>query len=188
MKTSPALLSATNSLLVIVDLQTKLSAVMSEAEAKLMTANTVRLLEAAALLNVPVLLTEQYPKGLGRTDASIAEKLPEAAQVFEKTGFSCCSVAGFCAALENSGRKQIILTGLEAHVCVLQTALELLHNGYQVYVAEDAVCSRKTEHKFYALQRMQQQGITITNHESILFEWLRDASHPNFRSISGLLR
>ena len=85
-------------------------------------------------------------------------------------------------------RKQIILAGLEAHVCVLQTALELLHNGYQVYVVEDAICSRKAEHKFYALQRMQQQGITITNYESVLFEWLRDASHPDFRSISGLLR
>jgi isochorismate hydrolase len=76
----------------------------------------------------------------------------------------------------------------EAHVCVLQTALDLRHNGYQVYVVEDAICSRKAEHKFYALQRMQQQGITIINYESVLFEWLRDASHPHFRSISGLLR
>ena len=103
MNTSPALLSAANSLLIIVDLQAKLSAAMPEAEAKLMTANTGSLLEAAALLNIPVLLTEQYPKGLGATDTSIANKLPEATQVFEKTGFSCCAAEGFCAALESSG-------------------------------------------------------------------------------------
>jgi len=188
MNTSPALLSSANSLLIIVDIQAKLSAAMPEAEANLITANTGSLLEAAAILNIPVLLTEQYPKGLAATDTNIAKKLPEATQVFEKTGFSCCLAEGFCAALESSGRKQIILAGLEAHVCVLQTALELRHNGYQVYVVEDAICSRKAEHKFFALQRMQQQGITITNHESVLFEWLRDASHPDFRRISGLLR
>jgi len=188
MNTSPALLAAANSLLIIVDIQTKLAAVMPETEAQLMTANTGILLEAAGLLNIPVLLTEQYPKGLGSTDASILQKLPEATQVFEKTGFSCCLAEGFCAALESNGRKQIILAGLEAHVCVLQTALEMRHNGYQVYVVEDAICSRKAEHKFYALQRMQQQGVTLTNYESVLFEWLRDASHPHFRRISGLLR
>jgi nicotinamidase-related amidase len=188
MNTSPALLSAANSLLIIVDIQAKLLAVMPEAEANLITANTGSLVEAAAILNIPVLLTEQYPKGLGATDTNIAQKLPEAMQVFEKTGFSCCLAEGFCAALESSGRKQIILAGLEAHVCVLQTALELRYKGYQVYVVEDAICSRKAGHKSYALQRMQQQGITITNHESVLFEWLRDASHPDFRSISGLLR
>ncbi|MFZ2170784.1 MAG: hydrolase [Methylococcaceae bacterium] len=187
MNTSPNILSSENSLLILVDIQAKLKAVMPEAEAKLMTENTGSLLEAAVILNIPVLLTEQYPKGLGATDTSIANKLPATTQAFEKTGFSCCAAEGFCAALESSSRKQIILAGLEAHVCVLQTALELLHNGYQVYVVEDAVCSRKAEHKFYALQRLQQQGITITNHESVLFEWLRDARHPDFRSISGLL-
>jgi nicotinamidase-related amidase len=188
MNTSPALLSAANSLLTIIDIQAKLSAVMPETEAQLMKANTVILLKAAGFLSIPVLLTEQYPKGLGATDTNISQKLPEATQVFEKTGFSCCVAKGFCAALESSGRKQIILAGLEAHVCVLQTALELRHIGYQVYVVEDAICSRKAEHKFYALQRMQQQGVTIINYESVLFEWLRDASHPHFSRISDLLR
>lgn len=90
-------------------------------------------------------------------------------------------------ALENTGRKQVILAGVEAHVCVLQTALELLYKGYPVYVVEDAVCSRKAEHKSYALQRLQQQGATIINYESVLFEWLRDAKHADFKSISALL-
>ena len=90
MNSSPALLSAANSLLIIIDIQAKLSGVMPKTDAKLMTANTGILLEAAGLLSVPVLLTEQYPKGLGATDPSISQKLPEATQVFEKTGFSCC--------------------------------------------------------------------------------------------------
>lgn len=188
MNSHPNILSAENSLLIVVDLQSKLSAAMPEPDAELMVATAGSLVEAAGLLNIPVLLTEQYPKGLGPTDTAIGQKLPEGTQVFDKTGFSCCTAKDFCKALENSGRKQIILVGQEAHVCVLQTALELLHLGYQVHVAEDAICSRKAEHKFYALQRMQQQGITITNYESVLFEWVRDASHPDFKNISGLLR
>lgn len=188
MNTHPNILSSENSLLIVVDLQSKLTSVMPQAEAELMIANTGSLIDAANNLNIPLLLTEQYPKGLGATEASVTEKLPKAAQVFEKTGFSCCAANGFNQALQISGRKQIILVGQEAHVCVLQTALELLFIGYQVYIAEDAVCARKPEHKFYALQRLQQQGATIINYESVLFEWLRDAAHPNFKSISGMLR
>jgi nicotinamidase-related amidase len=80
------------------------------------------------------------------------------------------------------------VVGQEAHVCVMQTALELIHHDYQVHIVEDAVCSRKAEHKFYALQRLQQQGAAITNYESVLFEWLRDSNHPEFKKISALLR
>ena len=150
--------------LILVDIHGKLSAVMPEAEVKLMTENTGSLLEANALLNIPVLLTEQYPKGLGATDMSITKKLPEATQVFEKkTGFSCCAETGFCDVLESSGRKQIILAGLEAHFCVSQTALELLHNGYRVYVVEDAICSRKAEHKYYACNAYNSKALPITN-------------------------
>jgi isochorismate hydrolase len=90
--------------------------------------------------------------------------------------------------LEKIGRKQIILVGQEAHVCIMQTALDLTAQNFQVHVVEDAICARKTEHKFFALQRMQSQNIIITNYESVLFEWLRDASHPDFRAVSGLLR
>ncbi len=188
MKTHPNLLCAENSLLVVIDLQAKLSAVMPEKAAELMIANTGILVEAAGKLNIPVVLTEQYPKGLGPTDSTLVQKLPVTFQIFDKTGFSCCAADGFTEALALSHRKQIILVGQEAHVCVLQTALELLHADYQVHIVEDAVCSRKSEHKFYALQRMQQQGATITNHESVLFEWLRNAAHLEFKGISGLLR
>lgn len=184
----PNFLSEQNSLVVVVDLQTKLSAAMPEAEALLMTSNIGSLIEAAGLLNVPVLLTEQYSKGLGHLDPTVSGKLLDYTLIFEKTGFSCCTADGFTDAITDTERKQIILVGQEAHVCVLQTALELMHLGYQVYVVEDAICSRKAEHKFYALQRMQQQGATITNYESVLFEWLRDSTHPEFKNISKLLR
>ncbi|MDO9168613.1 MAG: isochorismatase family protein [Methylobacter sp.] len=188
MSTHPNLLSVKNSLLIVVDLQTTLSAAMPEAEAELMTANARSLVEAAGLLSIPVLLTEQYPQGLGSTDTSITDLLSEDTLIFDKTGFSCCAADGFTDTVANTDRKQVILIGQEAHVCVLQTALELLHLGYQVHVVEDAICSRKAEHKFYALQRMQQQNATITNYESVLFEWVKDSRYPEFKKISGLLR
>lgn len=188
MSTHPNLLSITDSLLIVVDLQSKLSAAMPERDAELMTANARSLVEAAGLLSIPVLLTEQYPKGLGSTDTTITDLLSEDTLIFDKTGFSCCAANGFTDTVASTDRKQIILIGQETHVCVLQTALELMHLGHQVHVIEDATCSRKAEHKFYALQRMQHQGATITNYESVLFEWVRDSTHPEFKSISSLLR
>jgi nicotinamidase-related amidase len=187
MSTHPDLLSATSSVLVVIDIQTNLTAVMEESEAEKMIAHTGILMEAAERLHIPILLTEQYPQGLGVTQAEIVEKLSGVFQVFDKTSFSCCAAEGFSEALELSRRQQIVLVGQEAHVCVLQTALELLNRGFQVHVVGDALCSRKGEHKFFALQRMQQQGATITNHESVLFEWLGDAKHPEFKRLSALL-
>jgi isochorismate hydrolase len=184
MNTHPTLLKALDSVLVIVDMQTTLSSVMPENEAQSMHENTLSLLE----LSIPVLVTEQYPQGLGHTEIQINDALPDDAQLFDKTAFSCCGASGFMPTLEKIGRKQIILIGQEAHVCIMQTALDLTAQNFQVHVVEDAICARKTEHKFFALQRMQSQNIIITNYESVLFEWLRDASHPDFRAISGLLR
>ncbi len=187
MSVHPNLCKADNSLLIVIDIQTKLTDAMAEKDAEEVIDNSRRLIETADILNIPVLLTEQYPKGLGPTDTSIAKNLPEQTQVFEKTSFSCCAADGFCEALAASKRQQVILVGQEAHVCVLQTALELLHRGYQVYVVEDAVCSRNAEHKFFTMNRMQQLGITITNHESVLFEWVQGAEHPDFKTIAALL-
>ena len=187
MLTHPNLVSIDNSLLLVIDIQSKLVAVMPENDADQMLDNSGRLIEAAKTLDIPVLLTEQYPKGLGSTDHQLIKKLATNTAIFDKTGFSCLAADGFTEALKQSGRKQIIVIGQETHVCVLQTALELSNLGYQVHVVEDAVSSRKTEHKLFALQRMQQQGITITCHESVLFEWLKNSNHPDFKSISGLL-
>jgi nicotinamidase-related amidase len=188
MSPSPFLLSAANSLLVVIDIQTKLTAILPEAEARHMGAQTQKLLSAAKLLEIPVLVTEQYPEGLGATDSAIGDNLPYAAQMFSKTGFSVRAADGFAAALRQTGRKQLVLAGLEAHVCVLQSALDCQHAGYQVHVVADAVCSRALGNKRHALQRMRQQGITVSTTESVLFEWLADAKHPEFKSIAALIR
>lgn len=188
MVTHPNLLVADDSVLLVVDIQGRLSAAMPSGDLKQMIVHGRRLVEAARLLGVPVLATEQYPQGLGPIQPEIGDCLPDNARIFVKTGFSCCAALGFLSALAETGRKQVVMIGQETHVCVLQTALELVSLGYRVYVLTDAVCSRRNEHKDYALQRMQQQGVTLSCHESVLFEWLRDAKHQDFKTISALLR
>jgi nicotinamidase-related amidase len=174
--------------LTVVDTQTKLAAAMPPAERDEVVHNTAILLQAASLLSVPVLLTEQYPKGLGRTEAALIQHLPPATPVIEKTCFSCCGAADFMEAVRHNRRNQIILAGMEAHVCVLQTALGLSAQGLQIFVVEDAVCSRRSENKTNALARLRQAGIVVTNTESVLFEWLRDANHEHFKTISAFIR
>ncbi|MBE0469737.1 MAG: hydrolase [Methyloprofundus sp.] len=188
MTTHPNLLDSHNSLLLIVDIQDKLTTVMPEGNAQDMLENSARLIAAANLLNLPIIITEQYPKGLGLTVDSIREKLSDKTPRFEKTGFSCLAAENFQDTLEKTTRKQIIIVGQETHVCILQTALELMQQGYQVHIVEDAVCSRKAENKFYALQRLQSQGASISNFESVLFEWLKNSQHEHFSAISALLR
>jgi nicotinamidase-related amidase len=182
------LLSAENSLLIVIDLQPKLSAVMPKIESRPIIATIGSLVEAAGILHIPVFLTELCPKILGETDKSVSRRLLGPRQSFNKTSFSCFAADGFYMALRRSGRRQIILVGQEAHLSVLQTAMELFHIGYDVYVVEDAVCSRKNRHSLNAVQRLQQHAIKITNYESVLFEWVRDSSHPDFRRISSLLK
>ncbi len=183
-----SLCNAADSALLVVDIQPTLTAAMSEDEGEQMLNNTGVLLDTSGILNVPVFITEQYPTGLGSTEDILLEKLPASAKKFQKTGFSCCAAEGFIEALKDSGKSQIVIVGQEAHVCVLQTAIDLKSAGLSIFVAEDSICSRKQEHRFFALERMRQNNITITNYESILFEWLRDASHPHFKEISKLIR
>ena len=182
------LLVLADSLVVVVDMQAKLLNAMPSASAQTVLANAVKLLTAARLLQVPVLLTEQYPKGLGPSTDAVLNQLPEYTQRFEKTAFSCCGGEGFNQALLASGRRQVVLVGQETHVCVLQTAVDLHNQGFDVHVIEDAVCSRLDSHKHNALLRLSRLGITISNHESVLFEWLRDAKHNDFKAISALVR
>lgn len=182
------LLNREDSVLVLVDIQTRLLAAMPAEAARTMLDNSARLLVAAQLLNVPVLLTEQYPQGLGPTDTAIMDKLPENCPRLAKSGFSCRAAEGFDAGLAAANRRQVILLGQETHVCVLQTAIELLGQGYHVFVVDDAVCSRSEAQKQNALARLRSAGVDIVNHESVLFEWLRDAAHPHFKTLSKMLR
>lgn len=170
---------AAESALVVIDMQERLAAVMPARESVVRAAGI--LLEAAARLDIPVLVSEQYPKGLGATVPEVALKLPQGSTRIEKTSFSAC------AALPLT-RPQVVLAGMEAHVCVLQTALELAAAGREVFVVADAVCSRTEANYSNALARLQSAGIVVTNTESVIFEWLRDAAHEHFRAVSKLIR
>jgi len=174
--------------LVVVDVQPRLAAAMPEADGARTIRNLGVLLAAARALEVPVLATEQYPKGLGATEPEVAGHFPEATRILEKTAFSCCGADGFTACLDAADRPQVVLAGMEAHVCVLQTACELNGRGFQVFVVEDAVCSRDPRNHRNALERLRQAGVVVTSTESVVFEWLRDARHPQFKALSALLK
>ncbi len=184
----PTLLCHENeSSLVVVDIQTRLTAAMPVKVLARLQRNAGLLLKSATLLNIPVMATEQYPKGLGGTEPEILKMLPDSTTMYEKTSFSAAGADGFTDNLEKSGRKQVLIVGMEAHVCILQTAMDLFNRGYEVFVIADAVCSRQRESYETALIRMRQTGIVISDAESILFEWLKDANHEQFKSIQSLL-
>jgi len=183
---STALADASQSLLLIIDVQTRLAAAMPEIVRQQQLENTLRLCQAASTLQIPVLHTEQYPQGLGPTDELLQDCIPTPA--IEKTHFSCCQAKGFLPALETPQRTQIMLCGMESHVCVLQTALELQQKNYAVFAIEDAIISRHKHHHRNAVSRMREAGVIISNTESLLFEWLRDAAHPDFKTLSALIR
>lgn len=177
-----------NSILVIVDIQPRLTAVMPAKVLARLQRYTTLLLKAAATLNIPVYVTEQYPQGLGRLEDEIEKLLPAGARRYEKTAFSCTGADRFISDLQASGRNQVLLTGMETHVCILQSAIGLLNLGYQVIVAAEAVCSRHRESYETALQRMRQAGAVVTNSESVVFEWLRDAGDEHFKALQSLLK
>jgi len=190
--TKPALIGhlcdANHAQLVVVDIQTRLAAAMAEADRERVIRNAGILIQAAGMLGIPTIASEQYPKGLGPTEEAVAWHFPDSLTVFDKTSFSCYANEPFHQALTANGRQQVVLAGMETHVCVLQTAIELQADGYQVFVAADAVCSRDPQNHRNALDRLAQTGVVVTNTESVLFEWVRDARHPRFKDVSALVK
>ena len=182
------LCDAQQSRLLIIDEQERLLGAMNEKPRQQVLKNTAILLQAAQTLAVPVVRSEQYPKGLGTTDNSIESQLPADALKIEKTVFSCCGVAEVAEISHQQVQPQWVLVGVETHVCVLQTALQLSAAGQQVFVVSDACCSRQKQHHKNALQRLSQAGVVISNTESVLFEWLRDARHQDFKSLAKLIQ
>jgi nicotinamidase-related amidase len=176
------LLTAESSALLLTDLQERLMPVIYDGE--VVVARAVRLAEAARLLDVPVRATEQYPAGLGPTVSALAA-YPQA--VLAKTTFSAAADPGFPALLP-AGTSEIVVAGCEAHVCVLQTVLGLLGRGHRVLLAADAVGSRDPADRAAAIDRARHHGVEIVTSEMVLFEWLRDARHPNFREVQNLLK
>ena len=144
--------------------------------------------QAARLLGLPVVVTEQYPKGLGRTAAEIAAALPEGFEPVEKTAFSSCGAQAFVARLIESGARQVMLCGIEAHVCVNQTAHDLLARGYQVHLLADCISSRTDQNRQAGLDKMLRSGALPSSTELALFELMRDARHEQFKAIQKLIK
>ncbi|MBT8446047.1 MAG: isochorismatase family protein [Gammaproteobacteria bacterium] len=185
----PATNNADQSQLVIVDIQERLGEAMPTKVLNRVLANASLLVKAATLTGVPMHVTEQYPDGLGPTHAALAGLLPDTTDPIAKTAFSACGADGFLSAIARQDqRRQIVLVGMEAHVCVLQTALDLAAHGLEVFVVEDAICSRRLENYQNALDRLRGTDVTVTSGESVVFEWLSDASHPAFKAVQALLR
>lgn len=183
---SPELLSRSNSRLLIVDVQERLISHISESTQ--LVNNCRRLIEGAGILDVPVDATEQYPKGLGGTVAELIDLLPNRP---EKLRFSCAEVLEWADCVRSDGtestRDKIVVAGIETHVCVLQTVMDLLAAGFRVFVPADAVSSRSRFDWEIALRRMSDAGATITTTESVLFEWCEVAGTPEFKQISRLV-
>ena len=181
------LLSATDTVLVVVDVQERLVPAVSEHER--IVWNTRRLIDGAKLFAVPVLVTEQYPKGLGPTMPELIAALPKNTPVMEKKSFSACLVPEFLDELRRRASVcKVLLAGMEAHVCILQTALDLLSLGYEVYLVVDAVGSRFASDERIALRRLESSGVIPTTTESVLFQWCRTADAPQFKTVSRLVR
>ena len=179
------MLKPDNTLLLVIDFQQRLMPSIHCHEK--LEKKTSALIKGCRILDVPILTTQQYTKGLGDTSAAIKESLGEF-EYIEKITFSCCRNSEFNDKLIASGRKDIIVSGIEAHICVQQTVLDLIANGYTVYVSADCIGSRKERDYFFAVGRMRQAGAVCTTMESVLFELLLRADHPKRKEISNLVK
>jgi nicotinamidase-related amidase len=170
---------------VVVDIQERLLPHIYQWEDTLQ--NCLKLIDGLQVLSIPMLVTQQYTKGLGSTDPSIVNKITGFSHI-EKITFSCCGESVFKEKISSLGKKYIILCGIETHVCVLQTCIDLLKDGYIPVVVEDCVSSRKPNDKAIAIERMRQEGARITTLESILFELTQVSGTETFKSISKLVK
>jgi Isochorismatase family len=176
-------LTIADSAVIVIDIQDKLLAAIPNREE--LVRNCCFLLDVATLLGVEALATEQYPKGLGPTTGAIAKRFPQ--NIPAKTSFSCCGSSGFSNEWKTNGKQQAILVGMETHVCVAQTALDLRLLGVDVFLAVDAIGSRHEIDETTAIRRLERAGCVPTTVESIAFEWLADSTHPHFKTISKMI-
>jgi nicotinamidase-related amidase len=183
-KASAGKLGRGSTAFVLVDLQERFVPVM-HGIGKVVD-NSRMLVKAAGMLGVPVIATEQYPKGLGRTVAGV--ELPQGTPVIEKATFSCFDTDAFAAKVGETGARSLVLFGVEAHVCVLRTALDAVERGMETHVAADAVSSRTAENRDLALARMRQSGVFVSPAETIIFQLMEKAGNDEFRRISALVK
>ena len=178
------MLNVEDTALLVIDIQGKLAQMAHEKET--LFDNVKRMIKAAGVLDIPVILTEQNPAGLGPTVPEIAELID--AKPISKFSFSCCSDESFMQALKALGREQILLAGIETHVCVYQTAADLVRLGYEAHVLVDAVSSRKREYKEIGIQKIRDCGGVVTCVETALFELLKIAEGDKFRQIIKIVK
>ena len=174
-----------DSLAFVIDIQEKLFPYIHDHN--ILARNCQILLSGLLVLEIPMLVTEQYPKGLGPTIELIKDHLPEYKPI-EKVAFSCCGSQPFCDTLKATGKKNVIVFGIEAHVCVLQTVIDLIEMDYRPVLITDCVSSRKQSDRDIALRRMRQEGAILTSYESVLFELSRIAGTEKFKQVSKLIK
>lgn len=179
------MIAARDSVLLIIDVQGKLAQIVHEPEK--VVRNVAKLIKAAQVLDVPVLYTEQYPKGLGHTVEPL-EKLLADEEPVEKTAFSCCGEEQFMERLRALKRNEVLVTGIETHVCVYQTANELLEYGYNVHLVADAVSSRTEENRELGIRAIEKAGALLKSTEMVIFELLRIAEGEKFKAISKIIK
>jgi nicotinamidase-related amidase len=181
----PLALDVANTVLLLIDFQERLFPMMHDKEKLLQ--NVIKLVKGAKALEIPIILTEQYPKGLGPTIPEIKELIPEVKPV-EKVCFSCTDEAAFNQALKSFKRKQVLIAGIESHICVYQTAMALARSGYEVQVVADCSASRDPENKMVAFTKFRVMGILPTTVEMALFELLKVAQGDKFKQISSIVK
>lgn len=178
-----------DTVVVVVDMQEKLLPVIENGEA--LVGSVQRLIQGAGILSVPVYFTEQYPRGLGKTVASLdfgKTSASDQPNVFEKKMFSFRESEPLVKELKRSKAYNLLIIGIEAHICVLQSALDAVAHGFNVFVCTDAVGSRQEQDRETAVRRLEASGVSLTTVESTLFEWCETADHPQFKAISNLLK
>ena len=181
-----AQLNLEDSLVLIIDVQEKLlNAVFNKEQVEKKSAIVA---EAAKILGIPVIVTEQYPKGLGNTIPAVKDALAEDTEIFEKTAFSALNNEEILEAIKKHNKKQILIFGIETHICVSQTTAAFRELGYEVSVIKDACGSRAEEEYLAGLERMKDNGAYIITTEIALFEWLKGAKHPNFKAVQALIK
>lgn len=181
----PKILDKEKAVLVVVDIQEAFRGAVSDFPQ--IAAKTSIAVRGFLALDLPIIVTEQYPKGLGRTAEEILFALPPDFETIEKSAFSSCGSASFLENLEKTGATQIVLCGLETHICVNQTAHDLLNEGFEVHLLTDAVASRFKEDKEAGLRKMQMNGVVPSSVEMALFELLKDSKHEKFKEIQSLI-
>jgi len=182
-------LNREDAVLVVIDVQERLVPAIDKGLYERALRNTAIAIETAGTLGLPILLSEQYPKGLGRTVPHVLEALEgKRYELLEKITFSCARDERFLSALMKTGRRQVILTGMESHVCVYQTSLDLVNAGYEVFVPEDAVSSRHLADHQGGIAAMRDAGVRVVPMETAVFQLLKAAGTPEFKKISSLLR